>query len=408
MKILIHGINFPPELTGVGRYSGDMAAWLSDRGHEVRMVTAPPYYPEWRIAEGHANRWSSSELQDGKLKVYRCPLWVPSRPSGLKRIIHLASFAMSGFPVMMGQVFWKPDVVLVIEPAFFCAPHALLTARLSGASSWLHIQDFEIDAAFELGILSSKPMRRLVLSFERLLLRRFDRVSTISHKMQERLDGKGVAKRKQVFFPNWVDTDEIYPLDETSLFRSRLGLHPDEVVALYSGNMGEKQGLEVVLDAAAMLEDSRAIRFVLCGDGAVRQRLQAKYAGLRNVIWLPLQPEEMLNELLNLADVHLLPQRGNAEDLVMPSRLLGMLASARPILSTAAPKTQVGRIVAQCGVLSSDGDAQAFVHALRELLDDPALRGELGAVGRRIAQDLFSREKVLGKFESDLAEVLHA
>lgn len=408
MKILIHGINFSPELTGVGRYSGDMAAWLSDRGNEVRMVTAPPYYPEWRIAEGHANRWSASELRDGRLKVYRCPLWVPSRPSGLKRIIHLASFAMSGFPVMIGQVFWKPDVVLVIEPAFFCAPHALLTARLSGARSWLHIQDFEIDAAFELGILSSKPLRRLVLSFERFLLRRFDCVSTISRKMQERLDGKGVDKRKQVFFPNWVDTEGIYPLDEMSLFRSRLALRPEESVALYSGNMGEKQGLEVVLDAAAMLEEDSAIRFVLCGDGAVRQRFQAKYAGLRNVIWLPLQPEEMLNDLLNLADVHLLPQRGNAEDLVMPSRLLGMLASARPVLSTAAPGTQVGRIVAQCGVLAPDGDAQAFAHALRKLLDDPILRGELGAVGRRIAQDLFSKEKVLGKFESDLAEMQHA
>ncbi|MDQ6953563.1 MAG: hypothetical protein Q9M15_08555 [Mariprofundaceae bacterium] len=88
---------------------------------------------------------------DGVL-VYRCPLYVPAKASGLKRIIHLASFALSSFPIMLKHIFWKPDVVMVIEPPLLCAPMAWLTARLSGAKCWLHIQDFEVDAAFDLGI----------------------------------------------------------------------------------------------------------------------------------------------------------------------------------------------------------------------------------------------------------------
>ena len=105
MRILLHGINYSPELTGIGKYTGEMAEWLASHGHEVRVVTAPPYYPHWEIGEGYANRWIK-ETSDSLL-VYRCPLYIPLKPSGLKRLIHLASFALSSFPVMLSQVFWR-------------------------------------------------------------------------------------------------------------------------------------------------------------------------------------------------------------------------------------------------------------------------------------------------------------
>lgn len=408
MRILIHGINFSPELTGIGKYSGEMAEWLAARGHEVRVVTAPPYYPQWHIADGYANRWTVHEEQAGRLKVYRCPLWVPARPSGLKRLLHLASFALSSLPVMLGLSFWKPDVVLVVEPPLFCAPQAWLAARLSGGRAWLHIQDFEVDAAFALGLLSAGWARSVVSSFERFWMRRYDRVSTISPKMLEQLADKGVEPARAVLFPNWVATDEIHPLHGASIFRAELGLGAEPCVALYSGNMGEKQGLEVVLEAAAMVREDCAVHFVLCGEGAVRERLQRQYAGLRNVSWLPLQPRERLNALLNLADVHLLPQRADAADLVMPSRLLGMLASARPVLATALPSTQVGAIVAQCGELSPPGDSHALAMSLRKLAEDRGRREWLGEKGRMIAQEYFSKESVLKAFERELTEAVHA
>ncbi|MGZ8158691.1 MAG: WcaI family glycosyltransferase [Methylobacter sp.] len=414
MKILIHGINFSPELTGIGKYSGEMAEGLAAQGHEVRVVTAPPYYPQWRIGDGYANGWQvegpyvRNRDERGGLTVYRCPLWVPSKPSGLKRLLHLIGFALSSFPIMFRLVFWRADVVLVVEPPFFCAPQAWLVARLSGAKAWLHIQDFEVDAAFELGILRADWLKRWVLVGERLLVRRFDRVSTISAKMLERLAGKGVAPDRAVLFPNWVDLGEIYPLAAESGFRRRLGLLPNQVVALYSGNMGEKQGLEIVLEAAAKLQENSVIRFVLCGDGAARLRLQEKYAGLANVVWLPLQPLEMLNELLNTADVHLLPQRGDIADLVMPSKLLGMLATGRPVLTTARADTQVGGIVSQCGAVARSDNACAFLDALISLADDPVQRKRLGMIGRQIAEKQFSKETVLRKFEQELKGVCRA
>jgi colanic acid biosynthesis glycosyl transferase WcaI len=413
MRILINGINFSPELTGIGKYSGEMAEWLAARGHEVRVVTSPPYYPEWRVTKGYQawcykrepSRGKENENGD-KLIVWRCPLWVPAHPSGLKRLIHLASFALSSLPVMLRQIVWKPDVVMVIEPPLVCAPSAWLVAKLCGAKTWLHVQDFEVNAAFDLGILPPGRLRSVVLRIESKLMQAFNRVSTISSKMLKTLHAKGVGEEKSIFFPNWVDLDAIFPLDKISSFRMELGIAPTEIVALYSGNMGEKQGLEVVLDAARELEGQPHIKFVLCGDGAARYRLIQTYGSLPNVMWLPLQPVERLNDLLNLADVHLLPQRADVADLVMPSKLTGMLASGKPVVGTANPGTEVANIVQMCGVITNPGDASALARALLQLANDRVMRAFLGERARTYALEHFERDAVLGNFEQGLIDSL--
>jgi len=165
VKILLYGINFSPELVGIGKYTGEMAAWLASKGHEVRVVTAPPYYPEWKIGAEYAGKGYCREMLD-EVQVLRCPLYVPSRATGLKRIVHLASFALSSMPVVLSQVRWRPDIIWVVEPALMCAPTAWLAARSCGAKAWLHVQDFEVDAAFALGLVRSKALKKVVQALE--------------------------------------------------------------------------------------------------------------------------------------------------------------------------------------------------------------------------------------------------
>lgn len=417
LRILIHGINYAPELTGIGKYTGEMVEWLVAKGHEVRVVTGYPYYPEWRIGEGYSawryTRESGSSYSlppdidagavAGRLDVFRCPLWVPDRVSGAKRLLHLASFALSSLPVMLGQLFWRPDVVLVVEPPLFSAPQAWLCARLARAKVWLHIQDFEVDAAFELGLLPSS-FRNIVGALERWLMRRFDRVSSISARMCERLAAKGVAVEKQVFFPNWVDTQLIFPLEHPSPMRQELGIAAEAIVLLYSGNMGEKQGLEIVIECARQLAGRREIVFVLCGDGAAYPRLRKMSEDLLNILWLPLQPVERLNDLLNLADIHLLPQRGDAADLVMPSKLTGILASGRPVVATAVPGTQVAVVVEACGMVTWPENTSEFVNAIVALASSREERVQLGNAARGYAIRYLGRDEVLARFERDLVD----
>ncbi len=409
MKILLYGINFSPELTGIGKYTGEMAAWLAEQGHDVRVVTAPPYYPEWKLGQGYSNRWSCRD--DAYLRVYRCPLWVPAKPSGLKRLLHLASFALTSMPVMLRQVFWRPDVVWGVEPALFCAPVALLVARLSGARAWLHIQDYEVDAAFDLGLVKGRQVRRFVERGERWLKQRFDVVSTISQRMLARAQAKGVAASALRFFPNWVDLTPFALLrhDAVAAYRRELGIADSAVVALYSGNMGGKQGLEILADAARLCTANPNMVFVFCGDGAGRADLVARCTGLSHVRWLSLQPVEQLPALLKMADIHLLPQRADAADLVMPSKLTGMLASAHPVVATACEGTELHGVINGAGVASQvcgltvpPGDADALAGAIMRLAADEALRERLGKAGFAYAQQHLDKAAVLQQFEADL------
>ena len=400
MRILVCSLNFSPELTGIGKYSGDMVAWLTGQGHEVRVVTAPPYYPQWRVALGYRRSWYQHETIVGA-RVTRCPLWVPRRPSGLSRLLHLASFALSSLPALLRQAFWRPDVVWVVAPAIFSVPGALLTARLCGARSWLHIQDYEIDAAFDLGLLHGRRRRRLVTGLERWLLCRFDVVSTISAHLVERTIAKGVARDRTVLFPNWVDIDSISPTRQApSAYRTELGIADDQVVALYSGNMGSKQGLEILAEVARRLPE---IAFVFCGAGAGRRELQDACAGYGNVRFLDLQPIARLGELLASADIHLLPMRADAVESGVPSKLTAMLASGRPVVATVNAGTELATTVAQGGIAVPAGNAEAMATAIADLAGDPARRQTLGRNGRCFAEQHLDRRAVLSEFEARLS-----
>lgn len=440
-RIVLIGINYAPENIGTGKYTGELGEWLAARGHKVRVITAPPYYPAWKVWPGYRKRWLRRERISG-VEVVRCPIWVPRQPHGLTRMLHLASFAFTSLLALAYSLAWRPQLVINIAPTLASAPGAWALARLMRARCWLHIQDFEVDAAMDMGIVHAGLLRRFALATERWLLRRFDRVSTISRRMLDKLTAKGVSPDRQVFFPNWVDTDAIRPLTEPSPYRAELGIPADAVVALYSGNMGLKQGLDMLGEAARALASASlpllparegaeshlslplpagdgarradgvsscftpTLYFVFGGEGPARAMLEQACADLPNVRFLGLQPTERLRDWLGLADIHLLPQRADVADLVMPSKLTGMLASGRAILATALPGTGVAQAVASCGLVTPPGKVDTFVTALRQLTADADLRVRLGQAGRQQALANLSRDAVLNTFEHHLQHLL--
>jgi colanic acid biosynthesis glycosyl transferase WcaI len=396
MRVLLYSVNFAPEPTGIGKYSGEMAAWLADRGHSVRVIAAPPYYPGWKLEADY--RWPPyrRELWRG-MEVWRAPLWVPKTPGGLARVVHLLSFAFTSFPLMIRQVFWRPDLVITVAPAFLCAPAGLLTARLCGAQSWLHLQDFEVDLAFRMGLLRGKLLQRLVLRMERWLLRRFDSVSTISSRMIEQLVAKGVQVQRMRYFPNWVDLGQIKPSLGDGSLRKEFGIAADATVVLFSGSLGGKQGLMAIPAVARILAGRPDIVFVVCGEGVMKHQLESAGRNLRNFRLLPLQPPQRLGELLCMADIHLLPQSPGAADLVLPSKLSGMLASGRPVVAVCRSGTEIDSVVSQCGVVVNSQETSALAEAICRLADDPAQRRELGRRSRAYAESNFERDSILSR-----------
>jgi colanic acid biosynthesis glycosyl transferase WcaI len=403
MRLLIVGLNYAPELTGTGKYTAEMAEALVAQGHEVRVICGQPYYPQWQVADGY-RAWRYGVEQRLGVRVMRVPLWVPRIPTGVKRLLHLASFAFASLPVLAAQVRWRPHVVMSIAPSLMSAPGALLLARASGARTWLHIQDYEVDAAFELGVIHGVRARRFALAVERILLSRFDVVSSLSKNMIQRAVLKGVDPLKTDCLLNWVDTRVIAPLPHASPYRELLGLDLPvrQTVVLYAGNMGTKQGLEILAATAQALARRRDISFVFCGSGPAQAQLEQGCAGAPNCHFMPLQPAQRLNDLLNLADIHVLPQRGGAADLVMPSKLGGMLASGRAIVAMACPGTELYDVVAPRGVVVPPEDVAALAAAIEALAADPARRIALGIAAREFAERTLSSATVLGRLSARL------
>jgi colanic acid biosynthesis glycosyl transferase WcaI len=403
LKLLVVGLNYAPDFIGIPKYTTEMCEELARRGHEVCVVTAPPYYPSWEVPAAYRGAWRSETLNG--VRLVRAPIYVPRKPNGVTRLLHHLSFAVTSLPTAVIYALTKrPDVVLTVAPSLMSAPAALAAAKVSGARSWLHIQDFEVDAAFELGMLKGEGARRWAERVERTLLLGFDRVSTISASMRRLLLRKGVNEEAALEVRNWVDVDTVtaWPSSKTS-YREALNIPADHVVALYSGNMAGKQGLETLAEVAALLEAQVAkVTLLLCGQGPLKGVLETACAERTNVRFMDLQPIEKLPELLATADIHLLPQRAEAADLVLPSKLTGMLASGRAVVAMAGAGTGLAIEVEGCGLIVPPGDGQAMTDAVLRLSNDEALRSELAGAARERAEQRWRRSAVIDGLEVEL------
>lgn len=404
MRILVVGINYAPDLIGVAKYNTELCEALVSFGHEVRVVTAPPYYPEWKIPRIYQGWRYRHETVNG-VSITRSPIYVPGSPNGAKRLIHHASFALTSlWPVLSASLRWRPDVIFSVAPSLMSASFSAWIARRVGAISWLHLQDFEVDAAFDLGLLSNKRLRALMVAVEGNILRSFDCVSSISPSMLNRLASKGVDRDKIREIRNWTDISQIVPGNRSPRFRNELHLDDSHFVGLYSGTMSNKQGLELIIEAARLLDRTdRKIQLVLCGDGPYRTVLQDLAAGLTNVHFLGLQAREHFADLLKTADFHLIPQKAEAADLVLPSKLGGIFATGQPVIVMANPGTGLAAEVAGAGLIIQPGDAHALADAVRTLASNPELRRLLGEGARAIALSRWDKAMILDRLRQMLA-----
>lgn len=409
-RLLILGLNYAPEEIGIGRYTAGLAEGLARRGWDVSVIAGWPYYPQWKVYAGFDGGWTGS--RENGVRIVRCPHYVPRRPTGTRRILHLASFALAVLPIALhaalGRKAQRPDVVLCVVPALLSVPAAWIAARIAGARLWLHIQDFEVEAAFAAGLLTAPGKRgllkRLAQAMESCLLRLSDRVSTISPQMCAKLIAKEVSQEQVVELRNWADSSVSPDPSRGRAYRDEWALG-ERRIALYSGNLANKQGIEILVEAAEALRNRSDILILICGEGANRSMLESRAAECANVMIKDLQPSSRMPELLGLAEVHLLPQLAGAADLVLPSKLVNMLASGRPIVATALPGTGLYDEVNGCGICTPPGDPGALAEAIAGLIDDPARTAVLGAQARQRAIDRWSQAAILDQFEA-VAEFL--
>ena len=268
----------------------------------------------------------------------------------------------------------------------------------------MHLQDLQIDMAKELGMLKGGRFLDVLFGVEKFILTRASAVSTISEGMVRKVAQKQILANDCILFPNWVDEHYIRPLPKTESLRDELGISQQDRVILYSGSLGEKQGLELIIESARRFAAQPTVKFLIFGSGGGKDRLEALVHDyqLTNVRFYPLQPYEKLSALLATADVHLVLQKKSASDLVLPSKLTSILAAGGCALVSAVPGTTLYDVIHehQMGFLIEPESADALIQGISRALDANLQSYRQNA--RRYAEEYLSKEVVLSRFAHQL------
>jgi colanic acid biosynthesis glycosyl transferase WcaI len=406
-RILFIGGNYYPEPTGVGKYNGEMVDILAGMGYRCTVITSYPYYPYWKIQEPYVkhSKWYKREFKfsatnfTNPIEIYRCPQFVPHNPNGISRmVLDFTFFFFSFFKVLQLLFRKKYDSVITIAPCFQVGLLGTFYKVFTGAKFFYHIQDLQIDAAYELKMIKSKFLIKVLLKIEKFILKNADVVSSISVGMIKKINEK--CNREIVLFPNWVDVKSFFPMEKKIHLKNEFDLNPFDKVVLYSGAVGEKQGLENILYAAQELSYIANLKFIICGAGPYKEKLQTKARGMRlkNVVFLPIQPKEKLNHLLNMADVHLVLQKATAADLVMPSKLTTILSVGGLAIVSANEGSNLHQVVSanEIGVLILPENKGSLLQALETVLTNNFENIKRNA--RMYAEEFLSIESVLPKY----------
>lgn len=408
-SVLILGINFHPEPTGIGKYTGELGFYLSQNNFQVDVITGFPYYPHWKVFAGYGNWFYSLQNVEG-VNITRCPLYVPQKMTGLKRMMQDLSFFITAAVVLLLKMisFKQYEMVFVASPSF-------LSGFLGGFYRFFyrktkfiyHVQDLQIDAAEELGMIKSNRLLKVMKDLEKLVLGHADWVTTISKGMEKRIAEKDVQIQRQYIFPNWVDFDSIYPKKPDLNKIKDLNIPIDKKLVLYSGAVGEKQGLEMILDVAENARETlKDVVFVISGSGPYATVLQnkAKEKKLHNLIFIGLQDLDVFNELLNFAHVHLVIQKDKASNLLLPSKLTNILAVGGLCVVTASEKTSLYDIVAgsNIGMVIKPECSKSLWEAIFTACSNPETADAYKQNAKKYAAKYLKKEAVIDSFLEEI------
>ncbi len=397
LKIALMGINYAPEPTGIAPYTTGLASALAARGHEVNVFTGYPHYPDWRLATGAAPVRSVDRL-DG-VYVHRLRHPVPKHFSLLRRGVMELVFGLQLITSRWGS----PDVVIFVTPPLLAAALGVVRARLMPHRPGVGVlvQDIYSRGIAETGVVRGLPSR-LVRAVESSTMGMADGVSTIHAGFTRdltknlRVDPARVRENR-----NWTHVETADHVASRT-FRNARGWTSDEVVVLHAGNMGYKQGLGNVVDAAKLADENQVpVRFVLLGDGNQREVLEKEAIGIEALEFIDTLPEVDFPAALGAADVLLVNERPGVAQMSVPSKLTSYFKAGKPVLaavdSTGYAAEEIKAAGAGICVPAARPDL-LLAHAF-QLGKNRELAASLGESGRRYSMQCLSYEAAIDSYE---------
>lgn len=394
-NITLISANFYPEETAIGFFSSEMINYLQENGNNTSVISSFPYYPQWEIYSSYKNK--PKYLQDyfNSIPVYRSKPKVSKNPSFFSRLKLMFTFLWGSYK--NSKKINSCDIVIVIVPFTLSIITGIILAKKRKAKLWIHIQDFEFDLAFESGILSKKNIftllfKKCVLKFESYLLNKADIISSISNKMLEKAKNKSKVK-EYYLFPNWISLKQVSFSNEVHPFISK-----DVFTLLYSGNIGEKQNWNLFLKVCREIKNiNLQINIVIVGDGSFAKKLKVKIKEFDFIKFYDPVPLADLGLLLNSANAHFLFQKTTVIDSVMPSKIMGMMASKKPSIVVGHNDSEVALLFKNnnIGFYFSTENVNDIVDSIIKLKTDSTLSETMGKNAHDFIIQNYSENKIL-------------
>lgn len=398
--LLLVSTNYAPEHTGIGPYATQLAEHWAARGADTHVLAGMPHYPSWLLDPAYTGRRRVTEARGG-VTVHRRKHTVPARQTALRRALFEASLLahqLAAPPRMP-----RPHAVVAQMPSLAGAVVAARIAARHRVPFVPVVQDLMGAAAAQSGISGGDRAAAVAARAERYALSRAALVGVIHDSFRPRIQAMGVDPARIRLVPNWSHVSR--PSASRTETRARLGWAPDRQVVLHSGNMGLKQGLEVLVDAARLAPN---VDFVLMGDGNQRTALQERARDVPNLHFLPPAETSDFPDVLAAADVLAVTQRASVLDMSVPSKLTSYFAAGRPVIASVAAEGGTADEVRRsgAGVLVPPEDPAALLTTLKGLAADPVEADRLGARGPVYVDEHLSAAAGLGRLDDLLAEAL--
>lgn len=407
MRIVVLCPHFAPDTAPTGTVMTRIVAELAERGHELHVVTALPWYRKHAIEDGWGGSLIRTEVRDWGSVTRLHPFPGGDRKNLFRRALGFLAFSVLSLiaGLRAGGWFKRVDAVLAMSPPLTLGPTGWLVAKTRRGRCVFNIQDVFPDAAVRTGAITNPRIIAAAEWLERATYRRVDAVTALSAGLAANISGKlahgrSVAATEVVVIPNFVDTELIRPMDRLTRYRSELGIG-DEPVVMYAGNIGFSQSLDLVLGLARRRPD---ITVVINGDGSARESVATEVAEIPNARLVGYQPMERLSEVLASADLHLVPLRTGLGDVSVPSKTYSILAAARPVVASIDAGSAIDHLLAEAGagVRVEPDDLDALVAAVDDLIADPDRRAQMGVAGRLFVEREASPASVGAQYEQVL------
>ncbi|NVN92172.1 MAG: glycosyltransferase family 4 protein [Desulfuromonadales bacterium] len=404
MNILIICQWFPPEVAPIGVMLMELAEDLAKNGNSVTVITGFPNHPSGQVFKGYRKSLSTSEIVNG-IRVVRCYLYTSPKKTFFRRVVNYLTFAVSSFGAAM--MLRRQDLLFMVSPPLTNGLMALFLRHIKGIRYIFNVQDIFPDVAISTGVIRNGFLIRFLKSLELLIYHGAERIAVISEGFRGNLLAKGVSDAKIRVIDNWIDTGEIVPMPRDNEFARAHGL-PGKFVVLYSGTIGMISGAKILIECAEKLKDRKDILFLFVGEGVVKTEIEekARATGLDSIRFLPFQPRNILSQVQSSADVSvvtLLHRKGNSS---VPSKILGYMAAARPVIASVDPDSDTSRLIerAGCGICVNAEDAPALTEAIETLYNDREKAALLGRQGREFLVAQCNRKVITSKYESLFSE----